>query len=233
MNKLLNLFAALLMVVAVSAHGASVTLGSSSNNVITATITPDTAESGTANVYMAALFNNTFFFRGATTIGWTPWTGGTYPIATTVSLGGGAKTVTVVDLDISIFPGLTVFVAYGKTEAELSLPGHLGLVYTVPTPVTTTTTTTTTTQAPTTTTTATTTTTTSGGGSAQIARGKAVFNDPRFCIQCHSPIERAGRSAAQIQDSINGSVPAMSFLAALDASDIAAVAAYLADPANF
>jgi len=178
-----------------------------------------------------------------------------FTVATTVSLTGGPKTVTVVDFDLSSLPGLVIYVAYGKTEAELSVAGHLGLVYTVPTPVTTTTTTTTratttttpattttTTAAPTTTTTTTTqttTTTTAGGGfggggntAAQIAAGKALFNDPRFCIQCHGPVERVGRTAAQIQDSINGSVPAMSFLAALSEENIRDIATYLSDPAN-
>ena len=262
MKKLLNFLAALLLLVAASAQGASVTLNSSANNVITANITPDATESGTVNVYMAASYAGLLLFRGATTLSWQQWTGGAFPVATTLSLAGGAKTVTVIDVDISSLPGLVIYVAYGKSDADVSLPGHLGQVYTVPTPTVTTTTTTTTTVRATTTTvpatttsTATATTTTpatttttaattttrstttttvaSGGNAAQIARGKAVFNDPRFCIQCHSPVERVGRTAAQIQDAINGSVPAMSFLAALDTSDIQAVAAYLADPANF
>ncbi|MCX7176438.1 MAG: S8 family serine peptidase [Proteobacteria bacterium] len=196
MKKLLKLFAALLMLVAFSAQGASVT-GVFNNGVVTATITPDASETGANNVYIAAVWQGIAIVRGSTTLNWTVYSGQAFPVAATLTLAAGApKTVTVADFDLSSLLGLVIYVAYGKSEADFGLPGHVGLVYTVPTPTVTTTTTTTTTTgatttstvapttttstAPTTTTTTTTTTTARSGPEADI-----VPNDPLFRDQWH------------------------------------------------
>lgn len=132
MKKLLNIVATSLCLVAVSAHGASVTLGTAGGSGVTASINPDATETGTVNVYMAAVYNGMVFFRGPATSAWTPYTSGSFPVATTVALGGAAKTVTVVDFDIASLPGLILYVAYGASQTDLTLSGHLGAIYTVP-----------------------------------------------------------------------------------------------------
>jgi hypothetical protein len=155
MIRVLNLVAAVLLIASVSAQGASVTLKSAGSTGVIASIAPDATESGTVNVYMAVVYGGQYFFRGASTVGWTQWTGGPFPVATTMTLTGSATNVTVVDFDISSLPGLAMYVAYGKTDADIGVAGHVGLVYTVPASIAITTTTvqstTTTTATPTTT----------------------------------------------------------------------------------
>lgn len=84
--------------------------------------------------------------------------------------------------------------------------------------------TTTTAAAVTTTTVATTTTTTQAAGGA--SSGQTLFTNN--CSFCHTPLERAGRTSAQITASINGGVPAMGFLTFLSSSQINDISAYLA-----
>ena len=74
----------------------------------------------------------------------------------------------------------------------------------------------------TTTTVATTTTTTLAGGGLD---GQALFS--KNCGFCHTPAERAGRTADQIKAAINGGVPAMGFLTFLSDAQIQAISAYL------
>lgn len=136
MNQLMRAAAVVMFLVSASAQGASVTLGAAGPGGVSASINPDASESGTVNVYMAAVYNGLVFFRGATTATWTPYTSGSFPVATTLGLAGAAKSVTVVDFDISSLPGLIVYVGYGTSEAQLALPGHTAAIYTVPAPVT-------------------------------------------------------------------------------------------------
>lgn len=133
MKTYTKLAAALLMMSAFSVHAASVVAASASSSSITATITPDASESGSAKVYVAAIYAGNIFFRGATSKDWSLYSGGTnYPSATSVTLRGAPLSVAVIDFDISSLPGLEVYVGYGLTPNDLTKAGHLAKVYTVP-----------------------------------------------------------------------------------------------------
>ncbi len=130
---------ALLMMSAFAAHAASVVVGAASASGITATITPDSSERGAAKVYIAAVYGNNIYFRGATSQAWSQYAGGTdYPTAAAVTLTGAPLTVSVVDFDLASLPGLDLYVGYGFAASDLSKAGHLAKIYTVPSkPVTT------------------------------------------------------------------------------------------------
>lgn len=133
MKTYTQLAAALLMMSVFSVHAASVAIGSASASSITATITPDASEAGSAKVYIAVTYAGNVYFRGATTQAWSQFTGGSnYPSASSVTLNGTSFTVPVVDFDISSLPGLDIYVGYGLSPSDLSKPGHLAKIYTVP-----------------------------------------------------------------------------------------------------
>jgi len=235
MNKFLNLLAVLLLFVVFPAQGASVTLGKADKTGVTAIVTADPMETGTVNVYMAATYAGTILFRGAGSMAWTAWTGGSFPVAASVVLGGMPMTVSVIDADVSSLPGLDIYVAYGISEAQLSLPGHLGRIYSVPTPpltITTTTTVraTTTTSSSTTTTTTTTSSTTTTTLAAGSENGRLLFNE--YCASCHTLEELAGSSAQQIRASI-ARRSSKNYLSILTDDQISAIEDYLLHPERY
>jgi len=178
-KKLPRLTAALLMLGATASQGADLTLATADSRGVTASITPAAGESGIVNIYMAAVYNGTTFFRGPTTTAWSAYTSGDFPIAASVSLTGAPLTLTIADFDLSALPGLDLYVGYGVTPADLSKSNHVAKVYTVPTPSPTTTTaaaTTTTTTEATTTTVETTTTTTAVD---QVFEGAIYFGNEK------------------------------------------------------
>ena len=123
--------AAMLVLSAGSAYAASVALGQASAAGISATITPDTTESGSLNVYMGALFNGQWFLRNGAA-DWRPLGTGALPVAGQISAAGAQPvSVSVTNLDISALVGLEVYVAYGLAEADLLKPGHLAKIHTV------------------------------------------------------------------------------------------------------
>lgn len=127
-----KLVAALLMLGACTAQAASVAIGSASSSGVTAVITADASERGTAKLYVAVAYGGNLFFRGSSTSSWVGFTGGSFPDAGTLTLTGSAQTVTITDFDLSSLPGLDVYVGYGATVADLSKAGHLAKIYTVP-----------------------------------------------------------------------------------------------------
>ena len=116
-----------------SACAASIVLGQATTAGITATITPDTAESGSLNVYMGALYNGQWYLRNGA-VDWRPMDTGALPVAGRISASGAQPVeVSVTTLDISSLVGLEVYVAYGLAEADIRLPGHFARIHTVPT----------------------------------------------------------------------------------------------------
>ena len=60
-------------------------------------------------------------------------------------------------------------------------------------------------------------------------QGKSLFNDSRYCVQCHTAAQKTGRSAAQISSAISR-IGSMSYLNVLTPSEISAISSYLANP---
>jgi hypothetical protein len=126
------LAAAFLLAASFAAQAASIALGQASSSGLTAVITPDANESGSAGIYIAAVYGNNVYFRGSSSKDWRAYTGAGYPVAATVALSGSPLTVTVADFDLSPLPGLDMYVGYGLTVADLAKSGHLAKIYTVP-----------------------------------------------------------------------------------------------------
>jgi hypothetical protein len=123
---------AMLALLAGSACAASIALGQATTTGITATITPDASETGTLNVYMGARYNGQWYLRNGAA-DWRAQSSGALPVAGQISVSGGKPVeVSVTALDISSLVGLEVHIAYGLTEADIRLPGHLTRIYTVP-----------------------------------------------------------------------------------------------------
>ncbi|TRZ57195.1 MAG: hypothetical protein D4S02_13950 [Rhodocyclaceae bacterium] len=124
--------AAMFVFCAGSANAASVALGQASATGISATITPDSTESGSLNVYMAVLFNGQAFLRKGASDDWRPLGSGALPVAGQfLAAGAQPVSISVTNLDVSAFVGLEVYVAYGLTEADLLRAGHLAKIHTV------------------------------------------------------------------------------------------------------
>ena len=222
----MSLFAIFLMLGAVAADSATIKLPHDPDHAgALAIIGPDAGERGLFNIYMAAIFQGTLFFRGATTTAWTPYTSGDFPVAQTVNLVGAPVLVRIVDFDLAELPGLSLYVGYGASQADMiAKTDHVAWIYTVPTLSNTTTTTAT---GATTTTTSNTTTTTHTGGSTD---GPGLFR--QYCNQCHTVDELAGRNPTEIIASIARN-PAKDFLKVLTDLEIAAIGDYTEHPDHY
>lgn len=130
-----NLLAlALFGVVNLSAVAASVEVGTATNSNVTANLTLDSADIGkTLNVYVAAIFGGKVYMRGSKTTDWSEYKGGPLPVAGTIKTTSANASVSVVDFDISILPGIEIYVAFGSDEADIRKPGRLAKIYTVAT----------------------------------------------------------------------------------------------------
>ena len=114
------------------ASAASVVLTHAGTDGVWAIIFPDSGEIGKpANIWMGAVLNDAIYLRNGST-NWAKYQGGSFPIALTGAALPSSLLVKIVDFDISSLPGLNIYVGYGRTEADLSLSGHLVKVYTVP-----------------------------------------------------------------------------------------------------
>jgi len=225
-RRLMSIFAAALMLGTVAADSATIKLPHDPDHAgALAIIGPDAGERGAFNIYMAALFQGTIYFRGLTTTSWTAYASGDFPVAQTVNLVGAPALVRVVDFDLAVLPGLSLYVGYGATQADmLSKSDHVAWIYTVPTVSDTTTTTET---GATTTSTASTTTTTHAGGATD---GPGLFK--QYCNQCHTIDELAGRSKEEIVASIPR-VPSKDFLKVLTDLELDAIADYTQHPDHY
>jgi len=119
--------------VANTALAASISLGAANTAGVTAIIAPDAAEINVpTNVYIGAVWNGMLFMRNGGT--WIQQWTGPLPVALPNTSLSASQTVPVVDFDIAGLTGLDVYVGYGGSEASLTLPGHLGKIYTMPAP---------------------------------------------------------------------------------------------------
>jgi len=122
----------------VSSSEASITVGEAGTGGVTAVLTTPSSEVGAlTNVYMGAMWNGALFLRNGGSgngVGeWAAYTTGALPIAVAnLTLAADSQTIPVINVDLAALPGLAIYVGYGASEADLSLPGHLALIYTVP-----------------------------------------------------------------------------------------------------
>lgn len=113
----------------------SVSLRSASSTSVLAQITPDPLDVGTtADVWMGALFQGSFFLRNGNS--WLPYAGGDYPVAISKQVLSASTPISVVDqIDIASLVGLEVYVGYGTSVQDMvNAPGKLAKIYTVPAP---------------------------------------------------------------------------------------------------
>ena len=222
-RRLMALFAVFLLLGTVAADSATIKLTHSDHAGTLAIIAPDADEKGQFNVYMAAQFQGKIFFRGSTTTSWSAYVSGAFPLAQTVTLTGAPQLVRLVDFDISDLPGLSLYLGYGASQADMlnKRADHLAWIYTVPGPPDATTT------GGTNTTTASTTTTTHASGGAD---GPGLFR--QYCAQCHTIEEISGRGLAEIRASI-ARVPAKEALNALTDIELLALEDYTLHPDHY
>jgi hypothetical protein len=118
-----------------SAH-AAISLGQADDNAIIVNITPETNELGSsAKIWMGAMYGGQLYVRGlgsTSTQAWTRYSSGPYEVAQNLVSLPASFSARVVDFDASSLSGLDLYVGYGTTEADLSKPGHLTKVYTIP-----------------------------------------------------------------------------------------------------
>lgn len=110
---------------------AEVMLSEHSSATLTAMILPDSSEIGsTVNIYMGAKLGSSWYIRGVTTKDWQPL-GENIPAAKeNVTLTADPLIEQVVDFDITnlLNLGLEVYVAYGKTPADIFKTGHMNKI---------------------------------------------------------------------------------------------------------
>jgi hypothetical protein len=93
-------------------------------------ITPDPEEVGRpSKVWIGGVLNGTVYLRDGPST-WVEYQGGAFPVALTSAALPPLLEVSIVSVDVSAVPGLDVYVGYGRTEADLSLSGHLAKVFT-------------------------------------------------------------------------------------------------------
>jgi len=117
------------------AFGSGVELTQVTSTSVTATIQPDSAEVGkTANIWMGALYGSSLFLRNREN--WAPYSIGALPIAVSSTTLSASMPLTVVTgLDVSLWPGLKLYLGYGASESDmLATPGKLAQIYPVSRP---------------------------------------------------------------------------------------------------
>lgn len=115
---------------AAPACAANITLTQVTSNTVTATIQPDAGDVGkSADVWMAAAYAGFLLLRDGE--GWALYSGGPLPVAIkSATLSASMPVTVVVGLDVSLFPGLQVYVGYGANETDmLTSAGKLAQIY--------------------------------------------------------------------------------------------------------
>jgi hypothetical protein len=105
-------------------------LGSSSAQTLDVTFTTNAADIGQAGVtYIAALLDGQFYFfsNGA----WSPYTSGAYPVYSTGLLPSSNTIRVLAQSDVRRYRGAAIYVAYGRSQADMLARGLYKLVYTL------------------------------------------------------------------------------------------------------
>lgn len=116
-----------------TASAGIITLTQAGSSGVTATIMPDPAEIGQpAQIWLGAVRDGSVFLRGNGMRAWSQYSSGALPVAQESAALPSSLQITVIDLDLSAYPGLAIYVGYGSSEADLGKSNHLTKIYSVP-----------------------------------------------------------------------------------------------------
>ena len=80
-------------------------------------------------IYIAAnLGSQWYFFTGS---GWVPWTGGNYPAYLSGVLPSSQTMRVLAATNVNAYRGASIYVAYGRSSADMLARGLYRLVYTL------------------------------------------------------------------------------------------------------